>query len=169
MWTFACSLLLIAAMWWDVRTHRIPNPLVLLGWAVGMAIAWQPDGIGWIDAAEGSLAGLAVFLPFYLLRILGAGDVKLLAAVGAFVGFPGILTVAMLTGVSGGVLALLIALRHGQLTVMWQNVHQGVLGFVMQMASGGRPRQWVMVVGPHRLPYALAIGLGTLGYVLLNN
>jgi prepilin peptidase CpaA len=169
MWMIACTLMLLSAMWWDVRTHRIPNLLIFLGWTTGIGISVLPHGIGWQNAAFGSLTGLAIFLPFYLLRILGAGDVKLLAAVGTFVGFPGILTVALLTGVSGGVLALLIAMRHGQLTLMWQNIHQGVLGFVMQIASGGRPRQWAMVVGPHRLPYALAIGLGTLGYVYLKN
>jgi prepilin peptidase CpaA len=148
-----------------MRTHRIPNQLVLTGLAFGLAASLLPDGMGWSASALGSSAGLAVFLPLYLLRILGAGDVKLMAAVGSFVGYPGILTVALFTGLAGGILALLIAMHHGQLKQMWQQVHQGLVGFVMQMASGGRPRQWVMVVGPHRLPYALAIALGTGCYV----
>lgn len=169
MWLFACTLLLLLAVWWDVTTHRIPNQLVLLGLVMGMATSQLPNGIGWQDAALGGLTGLATLLPLYLLRILGAGDVKLLAAIGAFVGYPGVLTVALLTGLAGGVLALLLAMHHGQLRQMCKQVHQGVLGFVMQIASGGRPRQWVMVVGPHRLPYAMAIALGTLSYVSLKN
>jgi prepilin peptidase CpaA len=165
MWSLACTLLLMSAVWWDVNTHRIPNQLVLLGLATGVATSLLPAGIGWQDAALGSLAGLAAFLPLYLLRILGAGDVKLLAAVGAFVGYPGVLSVALLTGLAGGILALLLAIRHRQLHHMWGHVHQGMVGFVMQIASGGRPRQWVMVVGPHRLPYALAIAMGTASYL----
>jgi prepilin peptidase CpaA len=136
---------------------------------MGIATSLLPNGIGWQDAALGGLTGLATLLPLYLLRILGAGDVKLLAAIGAFVGYPGVLTVALFTGLAGGVLALLLAMHHGQLRQMCKQVHQGVLGFVIQIASGGRPRQWVMVVGPHRLPYALAIALGTLSYVCLKN
>jgi prepilin peptidase CpaA len=169
MGPLACTLLLLSAVWWDVKTHRIPNQLVLLGLLMGAISSLLPTGIGWQDAALGSFAGLVAFLPLYLLRILGAGDVKLLAAVGAFVGYPGVLTVALLTGLAGGVLALLLAIRHHQLNQMWQQTKQGLIGFVMQIASGGRPRQWVMVVGPHRLPYALAIALGTLSYVYLKN
>jgi prepilin peptidase CpaA len=169
MGPLACTLLLLSAVWWDVKTHRIPNQLVLLGLLVGWLSSLLPAGIGWQDAALGSLAGLVAFLPLYLLRILGAGDVKLLAAVGAFVGYPGVLTVALLSGLAGGVLALFMAIRHRQLTQIWQQVQQGLIGFVMQIASGGRPRQWVMVVGPHRLPYAMAIALGTLGYVYIKN
>jgi hypothetical protein len=75
--------------------------------------------------------------------------------------------VALFTGLAGGFLALMLAIRHRQLRQMWRQVNQGLLGFVMQIASGGRPRQWVMVVGPHRLPYALAIALGTASYVYL--
>jgi len=167
MWIIACTLLLLCAVWCDIKTHRIPNQLVLLGVVIGFATSLLQGGIGWQDAALGCIAGLAVFLPLYLLRVLGAGDVKLLSAVGAFVGYPGILTVALFTGLAGGILALLLAIRHRQLRQMWRQVNQGLLSFVMQIASGGRPRQWVMVVGPHRLPYALAIALGTASYVYL--
>lgn len=162
-----CAFMLLLAVAWDVQTHRIPNPLVIGGVLLGLATAFLPNGIGWQSATFGSLAGLVIFIPLYLLRILGAGDVKLLTAVGAFVGYPGILTVALFTGLAGSILALLLAIRHRQLRQMWNQVHQGLLGFVMQIASGGRPRQWVMVVGPHRLPYALAIALGTASYVYL--
>jgi len=169
MGPLSCTLLLLLAVWWDVKTHRIPNQLVLLGLLMGLISSLLPTGIGWQNAALGSFTGLAAFFPLYLLRIFGAGDVKLLAAVGAFVGYPGVLNVALLTGLAGGVLALLLAIRHRQLHQMWQQIQQGFVGFVMQIASGVRPRQWVMVVGPHQLPYALAIALGTLSYVYLKN
>jgi prepilin peptidase CpaA len=164
-----CGFMLLLAVGWDVKTHRIPNQLVIGGGLIGLATAFLPDGIGWQSSILGSIAGLAVFLPLYMLRILGAGDVKLLSAVGSFVGYPGILTVALFTGLIGGILAFLLAMHHRQLRLMLNQVHQGLVVFLMQIASGGRPRQWIMVVGPHRLPYALAIALGTFSYVLSIN
>ncbi len=169
MWSSACAGVLLTAIWWDVKTHRIPNVLVLAGLALGLMTSVLPGGVGWLSSLYGCAIGLAIFLPLYVLRILGAGDVKLLAAVGSFVGYPDVLAVALLTGLAGGVLALLMAIRHRQLGRMWQQVHQALIGFVMQIASGGRPRQWVMVVGPHRLPYAVAIALGTLIHGYLKN
>jgi prepilin peptidase CpaA len=169
MWSSACAGVLLTAIWWDVKTHRIPNPLVLLGMALGLLTSTLEGGVGWTSSIYGCVVGLAVFLPLYLLRILGAGDVKLLGAAGSFVGYPDVLAVALLTGLAGGVLALLMALHHRQLGRMWQQMHEGLIGFVLQVTSGGRPRQWVMVVGPHRLPYAIAIALGTLVHEYLKN
>jgi len=169
IWPIACTGLLVAAIWSDVKTHRIPNLLVLAGLALGFLTSVLPGGVGWQSALYGSLVGLALFLPLYLLRILGAGDVKLLAAVGSLVGFPDVCIVALLTGLAGGILAVVMALRHHQLIKMCQQLYEGLIGFFMQIASGGRPRQWVMVVGPHRLPYALAIALGTVSQLYLKN
>ena len=169
IWSLTGGALLLAAMGWDVKTHRIPNGLVATGLVLGLLIAMLPGGLGLMPALYGGLVGLAVYLPLYFLRILGAGDVKLLAAVGVYVGFPNVMGVALLTALIGMVLSVLIALRHHQLQHMVKQVYQGLVGFVFQMASGGRPRQWVMVVGPHRLPYALAMAMGTLTHLLLTN
>jgi prepilin peptidase CpaA len=157
----------LLAIGWDVKTHRIPNVLVLVGLSLGLLISTWPGGIGLGHALYGGLTGLAVYLPLYLLRILGAGDVKLMAAVGAFVGFPDVMTVALITALAGLILSVLIAIRHRQLHQMTQHVYQGLIGFMWQIASGGRPQQWVMVIGPHRLPYAMAIGLGTLTHLYI--
>ncbi len=89
--------LLLAATWFDVRSHRIPNKLVFWGALAGVLlhvalpegrgfISSLPGGLGFLDALAGLGIGLAVFLPVYLLRAMGAGDVKLMAMVGAFLG-----------------------------------------------------------------------------------
>ncbi len=168
VWSVACASLLMMAIGWDVKTHRIPNVLVLVGLALGLLISTWPGGIGFSHALYGGLAGLAVYLPLYMLRILGAGDVKLMSAVGAFVGFPDVMAVALITALVGLILSVLIAIRYRQLQQMGKHVYQGLIGFMWQIASGGRPRQWVMVIGPHRLPYAMAIGLGTLTHVYMH-
>ena len=89
--------LLAAALWHDLRTRRIPNRLVLWGTVggvvlnsmlpAGAGLFQQPfGGLGLLQSLAGAAAGLALLLPMYLLRALGAGDVKLMAMCGAFLG-----------------------------------------------------------------------------------
>src|SRR5512146_2921662 len=88
--------LLLAAVRKDVRHHRIPNSLVFSGAALGIllnvlmpegagfAAGYIPGGGGLLYAVGGFAIGMAALLPMYLLRAMGAGDVKLMAMVGAF-------------------------------------------------------------------------------------
>src|SRR5471032_315693 len=115
-----CTLLALA-VWNDLRTRRIPNWLVFSGALLGLTLnAALPAGAGLFIAPQGAigllwaLAGLALglllLLPMYMLRALGAGDVKLMAMLGAFVGPLAIAGIVVLTLLAGGVLALLVAL-----------------------------------------------------------
>ena len=88
-------LLLIVAAAIDVRTMRIPNWLTVTGAVMGLglsaAIPWQELGPRWaldgfLWALGGMAAGLVLLLPLYALHVMGAGDVKLMGMVGAFVG-----------------------------------------------------------------------------------
>ncbi len=164
----ACAAVLSLAVWFDVKSSRIPNALVVSGLSLGLLISLMDGGMGWRQAITAAIVGLAVFLPLYLLRILGAGDVKLLAVVGSFVGYPAILSVALLTALCGGLLALAWAAWHRKLKTVFKQVYMGALGFGMQISSGMVPRQWTMVVGTERLPYAMAIALGTLLHMSMN-
>ena len=97
----------------DVRSHRIPNWLVLLGTVTcfaGQLIqpALLPFGIA--GALKGIGVGFALLLPLYLLRATGAGDVKLMAMIGAYLGPWGIASAAILSFLAGGVLALAVVL-----------------------------------------------------------
>src|SRR4051812_45965159 len=81
------GILILAAAGYDIRYRRIPNWLVLAGIVIGFA--WNLYSSGWSGlghAAAGLGLGFALYFPLYLLRARGAGDVKLLAAVGAIVG-----------------------------------------------------------------------------------
>src|SRR3954466_2040420 len=81
------GILVLVAAGYDIRYRRIPNWLVLAGIVTGFA--WNVFSSGWSGlghAAAGFGLGLALYFPLYLLRARGAGDVKLLAAVGAIVG-----------------------------------------------------------------------------------
>jgi prepilin peptidase CpaA len=146
----------------DVRAARIPNALTLLSAVVGMAAhALLPGGGGVVTSAVGLGAGLAVFFPFFALGGLGGGDVKLMAALGAWIGAPAILTTALYTAVAGGVLALGLAVARGYLGEALRNLR----GLARLWATVGvRPEPSLTLEhakGP-RLPYALPILAGLL-------
>ena len=100
------TVLLIACVA-DLRTRRIPNGLVGVLGAAGLvySAASGPLGQGLMHGIGGLGVGLLIWIPFYLLRLLGAGDVKLFAAAGAWLGPAATLEAALLAGIVGGVMA----------------------------------------------------------------
>lgn len=107
----------------DVRSRRIPNVLTLGGAAAALVFhAVTAEGAGIGTAAMGWLVGTAVFLPFFLLGGMGAGDVKLMAALGAWLGPAEAFAIAIYASLAGGVLALGVALATGYLRTALRNV-----------------------------------------------
>ena len=101
------ALLLTAVCVSDLRSRRIPNWLVLLIAGLGLANAVAASsGTGLVRAAASVGVGLILWLPFYLLRMMGAGDVKFFAAACAWLDPITALRAALLSAVFGGVLAL---------------------------------------------------------------
>ncbi|MEC4560898.1 A24 family peptidase [Pseudomonas inefficax] len=100
----------------DLRNHRIPNMLILLGLGLGLAgqvYSAELTGLGY--GVVGMFIGFAVFVPMYALGGMAAGDVKLMAMVGTFLTPHEALTAALLSLVAGGVCGMLIVLMRGQL------------------------------------------------------
>jgi len=130
----------------DLRNRRIPNSLTVSAAAVALALAVAQAGWhGAVISAAGVLTGLAMFLPLCLAGKLGAGDVKAMGAVGAFLGPVGVLLAAIYTLLAGGIGAV-VAL------VAWRSAAHG------RAASAVRRQQ---------LPYGLAIACGTLASIVL--
>ncbi len=168
------GLIFAFALWHDVRARRIPNQLVAAGTiaalllqgllAPGAGLFSTPMGSLGLAASLGGFAvGLLLLLPFYALRTLGAGDVKLMAMVGAFIGPLGVLGAILLTMLVGGVLAVVVALRSGQLLQVMVNVQQ-MLG--SRRSGAGVPLDAPVVV-TGKLPYAIAIACGTATQLIL--
>ena len=149
-----------AACWFDVRTRRIPNRLTFPAAAVGLVAATVAHGgAGAIASAAGLLAGLAIFFPLFLLRGLGAGDVKLMGALGAWLGTSVILGVAFYTALAGGMFGMALILRHRYGGQAMRNLY---LLITHWRVFGIRPLDSLTLetaAGP-KLPYALPIAAG---------
>jgi prepilin peptidase CpaA len=150
----------VVACMTDLRRRRIPNILTLGGAVAGLVFSVvTAGGNGAITSLEGWALGLVLWLPFYALRGMGAGDVKLLACVGAWVGPAAVLHVAIYASIAGAVLALVVAARHRYLRTAVRNVW--VL-FATWRVSGIRPIDAMTLESSTspRLAYALPVLTG---------
>lgn len=170
-----CALLALAVLH-DVRSRRIPNRLVFAGALAGLALhGFLPPGTGFINEPLGgmgfltSLAGLGVglvlLLPMYAMNAMGAGDVKLMAMVGAFLGPQAIIATALLSMVAGGVLALTVALWNGKLMAAMANSYYLILNTFISSLAGAGVRMSAPAEPSGKLAYAIAIAAGTLLYI----
>lgn len=152
----------------DLRTRHIPNSVTLAGAAVGLVYgAVAHGGSGFLQSALGWLAGLVIFLPLFLLGGLGAGDVKLVACLGAWLGPSMAVWTALYAAIAGGVMAVLLAVTTGYFNTALMNVMRLLSHFRTQ---GVRPHPDLTLTqstGP-RLPYALPITAGTLAAIWLH-
>ncbi|MFK0345719.1 MULTISPECIES: prepilin peptidase [unclassified Pseudomonas] len=148
--------LLAIAVASDIRRHRIPNLLILVG--LGLGLAGQAYSIGVSGFGYGLLGGLiafAIFLPMYALGGMAAGDVKLMAMVGAFLPLNGALNAALLSLIAGCLCGLLLILVRGQLPMTLSRY------WLMLRAQAYFAPEADEVAGKP-FPYAVAILLGTL-------
>ena len=100
------TLLAIAGGWTDWRSRRIPNWLTVPGLLLGIAVnSWLHGWLGAKASLLGAGLGLALLLPFVLIRSLGAGDWKFVGALGAFLGPENLLTVLLLGILVNGLMA----------------------------------------------------------------
>jgi prepilin peptidase CpaA len=147
----------------DLHSSRIPNWLTFP--AMGFALA----GHGWVNGIDGIFfslagfgAGLGLFLFIYLAGAIGAGDVKLMASIGAFVGVYGVLSCAWIAILIGGLYAIgAMAYQWGVVAAGQRLVHAAY--GVLTIGGSAWSRELAL---PFQLRYGLAIAAGTLLYKL---
>ena len=152
--------LFVVAVYTETKHRRIPNWLT--GGAIVCALldAVLVSGFdGGKGALLGMLVGAGVFLPFCLMGAVGGGDLKLMASVGAIVGYPTVWWALYYTCLAGGALALLYAIWTGQLVSAFVKLFRLLIG---KRKESGKGLKKALTV-----PYGIAIALGTLWTMLL--
>jgi len=169
---FALVLAVMVATFTDLRSRRIPNWLtvstLVLGFVLNALIAYPSpwDGV-WL-AAKGFGLAFALNLVMYMLHMTGAGDVKLLAAVGAMVGFSDFLGIFLLTALIGGVLAIILMLVKGRVRQTLWNVGY-MVSELMSWRAPHLTREQLDVGSSKalRLPGAVRICMGVVAFLVM--
>ena len=155
-------IVLAIATFTDLRSRRIPNWLVLPFLLLGILVsAWLHGWHGIGQSFEGICLGALLFGILCWMGGMGMGDVKLCAAIGAWIG-PGQLIVALvITGIAGGIMAVCWAIGGGFLGELFDGTGELVSGFKKR---GLKPHPKLVLNNPltRKMPYAPAIAIGTL-------
>lgn len=163
------GILVAAAAVFDIRFRRIPNWLVLAGIVAGLV--WNGFSSGWSGlgrGAEGLGLGFILYFPFYMIRALGAGDVKLLAAVGAITGPGNCFWIFLATAILGGAIAVLIMFLHGRLNKTLFNV-AWIVRDLLHFQAPYKSSEELDVTSSKglRLPHAAMMAIGTVAFILM--
>lgn len=161
--------LLVTAAVIDYRSYRIPNWLTAGGMVLGLACSAAsatPVYSGLLAGLGGLAVAMLVLLPMYAIRVLGAGDVKLMGMAGAFLGTADTLRALLFVFVVGGVAAVGVAVRRRALRRMVGNLRQATVQMmVFAIVGGQRPGDAIAGQSVGKLPYGVSICIGTIAYV----
>ena len=154
-------IVLVTAAIIDIRFRRIPNWLTYPAVLVGIGFHTLSRGLdGFLFSTAGMFLGLGLLVAFYLVGGMGAGDVKLMAAVGAFLGPKGALTAFVLTALVGGIYALVLLVRSGRAGAILARFGTPLTLYLSTLMGPG-PIQDIGGAAP-KLCYGVAITIGTL-------
>ena len=172
IWTVSAVLVLAVVI--DGIQLKVPNwitfPMIATGW-VYSSMAFQLDestwyvGLGW--SLLGTAVGLALLLPAYAIGGMGAGDVKLLAGVGAWVHATDTFYAFAISAIVGGMIALgMIAYKQS-----WHKHTGQFFGIIHEISSIKNPETLATIAAERKsrmflLPYGIPIAIGTIGYFM---
>src|SRR5664279_4158387 len=163
--------MLLAAAVFDVLYRRIPNWLTVSGVVLGIAmntVLGSPDA-GLIFSLIGLVVAFGVYAALYALHAMGAGDVKLMAAVGALVGWERWFGIFLITAIIGGIMATLLVVARGRVKKTMFNV-----SFILSEMKSGRPAYLaneeldVKNKKALGLPHGAVIAVSTIFYLALS-
>ena len=146
----------LAATVIDIRTRRIPNELTALIAGIGLGFAAAGvSGLSLGASLAGFAVGLLLMMPGYALGATGAGDVKLMGAVGTLVGPGGVVTAFAFTAIAGGIMAIVVATKR-------QRLRSTLAGTGRLIAAPADVRQQIgSASASSRFAYGPAIAVGS--------
>ncbi len=151
---------------YDIATKRIPNWITFSGMAFGLATQLFLFGLpGAIASILGILAGFAIFSPIYFFGYMGAGDVKLLMLVGAWLGYAECGEAAIAAVLLGGVFAIFDTLSRGRLFTVFYSIFR----FLRAIAVPGLEAEPLKIEKNRRFSFGPCIALGVLLVVILHH
>jgi prepilin peptidase CpaA len=163
---FAVLTVTVAALY-DIRSRKIPNFITYPSMAISLVYCSLVDGMqGFAFSAGGLILGVTFFLIPYILGGMGAGDAKLMGALGATLGPGGLVNAALIIALAGGVYAVVLLIINRPYCKEF--IKRNFL--VLRTFAVTRQINPVPVIGQDRpvLCYGLAIALGTILYVSLS-
>lgn len=157
---------LIIATITDIRSQRIPNWLTFPAIISGLGINFISGGAGGLlFSMMGLLIGIGIFIVLYIMGGMGAGDIKLMGAVGAMLGPQMVLMAALYTAIAGAIYALAIILLHPRAKAKRTAIADSIKGFVyLRKFHYNKPAE---TQNAPNLCYGVAIAIGTVTAVLL--
>lgn len=165
VWGLVSAVLIVAAVI-DGRQLRVPNwitfPMIISGW-LASAIVYGWGGLG--ASLWGTVIGLGLLLPAYAIGGMGAGDVKLLAGVGAWVGASQTFWAFILSAIIGAVIAVIMVMASRK----WRHHQKQFFSIAYEILVIRSPSKLSEIAAERKpsmmlLPYGIPIAIGTIGY-----
>lgn len=164
---FTLILIIIPAVIFDIRSRRIPNLLPLAGIILGFGVNVYFKGLsGAADAGIGLLLAFGISVPFWFPGWAGAGDVKLVTAVGAVVGKTLVLPVLAGIAIAGGAVALVYVIA---LKIQQEPLYVIMASSIFSAKPDGASEKVDDAVGPvvrKGIPYAIPVAIGSLAAIV---
>lgn len=167
VWSMAIITAIAAAT--DLHSRTIPNWLVVIGLVLGFGLNTYVYGWAGLWAASlGFGLALALYIPLYLLRAMGGGDVKLMAAVGALAGPKDWFTIFVLASILGGAIALTLLFMRNSMGTTFHNVGHILTNLVRLRAPyASNPDLDISSPKAVTMPHGVAIAAGTFAFLFL--
>jgi prepilin peptidase CpaA len=162
------SVVILAGIW-DLRSRRIPNWLSVSGVAAGIILNTLLFPHGWLRSLIGLGCALAVYLPLYMIRGMGAGDVKLMGAVGAICGPANWFAIFLATALIAGASSLLVVILRKRLKETARNLSV-ILGSLLHWRAPAARDSRLRIDNPKalRMPHGAFIASGAMLFVLFS-
>jgi prepilin peptidase CpaA len=152
--------LAVVIAYYDVRYRRIPNAFVLAAFSGGVLMNAILGGLpGVFSSIAGCLLAFFLMFMFHIFGAMGAGDVKLFAAIGAVTGLHLVVPTFIVVVLTGGLLAVVSIIRAGILVTTMQRVLQIFAGM---LPGWQMPKFTVPLDRKHTIPYGVAITMGSI-------